>query len=418
MKRERILAVSDNRDIPFLDLVSLHDGLEHELVPVFQKVLKTAGFIGGPMLHEFEREFARFCDVAHCIGVASGTDAVRFALMAAGVRPGDVVVTVPHTFIATTEAISQAGARPDFVDIDERTNGMDPIKLQEYFERECEMDLETGKQIHRKWKAPVTAVVPVHIYGQSVDMDPILELARRFHLIVVEDACQAHGAEYFSKAEKRWRKAGSMGHAAAFSFYPGKNLGACGEAGAVTTNSEAIARQIRMLRDHGQSRKYYHEVEGYNGRLDAIQAGILQVKLRHLAEWNRQRRGAAARYHEFLSEVGASVTPPCEPSWSRSVYHLYVVRTAERDKLQEHLTKSGIGTGIHYPIPVHLQNAYRSMGFKQGDFPVAETVARQVLSLPMFPGLSVEQQKRVVEEIARFEEIAERSLPVQPVAQA
>jgi dTDP-4-amino-4,6-dideoxygalactose transaminase len=397
--------MSDNGSIPFLDLVSLHDGLEKELIPVFQRVLKTAGFIGGPMVDQFEREFGLFCDTAHCIGVASGTDAVRFALMATGVRAGDVVVTVPHTFIATTEAISQAGARPDFVDIDERTHGLDASKLQQYLEQKCEIDVKTRKLIHRKWKAPVTAVVPVHIYGQTVDMDPILELASRYNLIVVEDACQAHGAEYFSRLQKRWRKAGSMGDAAAFSFYPGKNLGACGEAGAVTTNNEEIARQIRMLRDHGQSRKYYHEVEGYNGRLDAIQAGILQIKLRHLAQWNQQRREIAERYSELLKEIWPDLTLPCEPTWSRPVYHLYVVRTVERDKLQEHLTKTSVGTGIHYPVPVHLQNAYRFMGFKQGDFPVAEKVAAQVLSLPMFPGLGLAQQNRVVEEIARFERL-------------
>jgi len=405
--------MSSTANIPFLDLVGLHDGLEKELIPVFQRVLKTAGFIGGPVVDQFEQEFGAFCETTHCIGVASGTDAVRFALMAAGVRPGDVVVTVPHTFIATTEAISQAGARPDFVDIDEHTHGLDTNKLQRYLEQECRIDSNTGKPIHRKWNAPVTAVVPVHIYGQIVDMDPILELANRYHLIVVEDACQAHGAEYFSMAQQCWRKAGSMGDAGAFSFYPGKNLGACGEAGAVTTNNEQIARQIRLLRDHGQSRKYYHDVEGYNGRLDAIQAGILQVKLRHLAEWNRQRREAAARYHELLKGIWPDLRLPCEPSWSRSVYHLYVVRTAERDKLQDYLTRSGVGTGIHYPIPVHLQDAYRSMGFKQGDFPVAESVAAQVLSLPMFPGLTVAQQKRVVEEIAGFEKTAEESLLVQ-----
>ena len=394
--------MSENGSIPFLDLISLHEGLEKELIPVFQRVLKTAGFIGGPMVDQFEWEFGLFCDTAHCIGVASGTDAVRFALMAAGVRPGDVVVTVPHTFIATTEAISQAGARPDFVDIHEHTHGLDANKLRQYLEQECEIDPKTGRPIHRKWNAPVTAVVPVHIYGQTVDMDPILELANRYHLMVVEDACQAHGAEYFSKTQKRWRKAGSMGDAAAFSFYPGKNLGACGEAGAVTTNSEEIAQQIRMLRDHGQSRKYYHKVEGYNGRLDAIQAGILQVKLRHLAEWNQQRREAATRYGELLEGIWTDLTLPCEPSWSRSVYHLYVVRTAERDALQEPLTKAGIGTGIHYPVPVHLQDAYQFIGFKQGDFPVAEKVATQVLSLPMFPGLGPAQQSRVVEAIASF----------------
>jgi dTDP-4-amino-4,6-dideoxygalactose transaminase len=407
--------MSGNGSIPFLDLVSLHDELEEELLPVFQRVLKTAGFIGGPIVDQFEQEFGLFCDTAYCIGVASGTDAVRFALMAAGVRSGDVVVTVPHTFIATTEAISQAGARPDFVDIDERTHGMDPNKLRQYLERECEVDdAKNGRLIHRKWNAPVTAVVPVHIYGQVVDMDSIIELASLYNLIVVEDACQAHGAEYFSRTQNRWMKAGSIGDAGAFSFYPGKNLGACGEAGAVTTNNETIARKIRLLRDHGQSRKYYHDVEGYNGRLDAIQAGILQVKLRHLAEWNRQRRASAEYYRELMEDNWPDLSIPFEPSWSRSVYHLYVVSTLERDKLQLHLTKRGIGTGIHYPIPVHLQHAYRSMGFKRGDFPVAESTATQVLSLPMFPGLTTLQQRRVVEEIASFEKAAEEEslLPV------
>src|SRR4029077_15942543 len=259
---------SNNEKIPFLDLLTLHQELETELVPVFQQVLRTAGFVGGPMVEEFEREFAKFCDAAHCVGFASGTDAVRFALMAAGVQAGDVVLTVPHTFIATTEAITQAGARPDFVDIDERTYNMDAAKLQQYIEQECYLDRETEKPYHRKWRAPVTAVVPVHIYGQCADMDAILELARRYNLIVVEDACQAHGAEYFSKKDNRWKKAGSMAHAGAFSFYPGKNLGACGEAGAVTTNNEEMARKMRMMRDHGQAKKYYHNVEGYNGRLD------------------------------------------------------------------------------------------------------------------------------------------------------
>jgi dTDP-4-amino-4,6-dideoxygalactose transaminase len=399
--------MSNNVSIPFLDLVGLHDGLEKELISVFQTALKTAGFVGGPMVDKFEREFAHFCEVTHCIGVANGTDAVRFALMAAGVRPGDVAVTVPHTFIATTEAISQTGARPDFVDIDELTHGMDPARLRHYLEQECKIDSISGKLIHRRWNAPVTAVVPVHIYGQSVDMDPILELAKRYRLIVIEDACQAHGAEYYSKMDGRWKKTGSMGHAAAFSFYPGKNLGACGEAGAVTTNNPEIARQIRLLRDHGQSRKYYHEVEGYNGRLDAIQAGILQIKLRYLTEWNRQRREAATGYHALLEGMCSCLTLLREPSWSRSVYHLYVVRTGERDKLQKHLTEVGIGTGIHYPVPLHLQHAYRSLGFKRGDFPIAESVAAEILSLPMFPGLTVSQQKRVVEEVASFEGTAD-----------
>jgi dTDP-4-amino-4,6-dideoxygalactose transaminase len=389
---------STDAHIPFLDLVGLHKELEDELVPVFQQALRTAGFIGGPMVTEFEEEFARFCDAPNCIGLASCTDAVRFALMAAGVQQGDIVVTVPHTFIATTEAISQAGARPDFVDIDERTYGMDPVKLRNYFEKECVIDGETGKPFHRKFKAPVTAIVPVHIYGQMVDMDPILDIARRYNLIVVEDACQAHGAEYFSQRDNQWKKAGTMGRASAFSFYPGKNLGACGEAGAVTTNDGEMARKIRMLRDHGQSKKYYHDVEGFNGRLDSIQAGILSVKLRHLAEWNRKRQEAARRYREMLSSV-EGIIAPVQPDWARSVYHLFVVRVQDREELQRHLAAAHIDTGIHYPIPLHLQKAYENFGYKKGDFPVTERIATEIVSLPMFPELTPEQQRRVVEKV-------------------
>ena len=302
--------MSNNRGIPFLDLAGLHKKLEDELVPVFRNSLATAAFIGGPMVTGFENDFARFCDTSHCVGVGSGTDAVRFALIAVGVKRGDVVVTSPHTFIATTEAISQAGGRPDFVDIDERTYCLDAGKLKQYLERECFRDQETGRTFHRRLNAPVSAVVPVHIYGQTADMDPILELCERYKLIVIEDACQAHGAEYFSVRENRWRKAGSIGHAAAFSFYPGKNLGACGEGGAVTTNSEELAHKVRILRDHGQERKYYHEIEGYNGRLDAIQAGILQIKLRYLQGWNEKRRQIAVRYNAQLGNLCPSLAPP------------------------------------------------------------------------------------------------------------
>lgn len=393
--------IANNEKVPFLDLVSLHEELEAELVPVFQKVLRTAGFVGGPMVEEFEREFAHFTGASHCVGLASGTDAVRFALMAAGVQPGDIVLTVPHTFIATTEGISQAGARPDFVDIEERTYCMNPEKLKEYLEKKCYLDRETGRPYNWESRAPVTAVVPVHIYGQTADMDPILELARRYNLIVVEDACQAHGAEYFSKHENRWRKAGTMGHAAAFSFYPGKNLGACGEAGAATTNSESIAKKMRMLRDHGQAKKYYHDIEGYNGRLDSLQAGILSVKLRHLAEWNRKRRAAAQRYDEMLGSVDG-VTAPLQPEWSRSVYHLYVVRVQDRTGLQKQLAEAKIDTGIHYPVPLHLQQAYKHFGYKQGDFPVTEHVSSEILSLPMYPQLEAEQQRTVVQKTAEF----------------
>jgi dTDP-4-amino-4,6-dideoxygalactose transaminase len=242
----------------------------------------------------------------------------------------------------------------------------------------------------------------VHLYGQTADMDPILELAGLYGLTVIEDACQAHGAEYFSRREQRWRKAGSMGRAAAFSFYPGKNLGACGEAGAVTTDDAGLAQTIRMLRDHGQARKYYHEIEGYNGRLDAIQAGILQVKLRRLPEWNARRREAAARYHEIFFELGGGELAPYEPEWTKAVYHLWVIRAQDRDDLTRHLADANIGTGIHYPVPLHLQKAYAWLDQKLGAFPVAEQAAREVVSLPMFPQLSAQQQVRVAGGIMAF----------------
>jgi len=373
-------------------------------VNVFKAALATACFIGGPMVEGFEREFAQFCDAKHCVGVNSGTDALRFALTAAGVKPGDIVLTVPNTFIATGEAISQAGARLDFVDIDARTYTMDPEKLRQYLQDQCAVDPSSGRPVHRTLGKPVTAVVPVHLYGQMADMDPILELAARYNLAVIEDACQAHGAEYFSKKENRWRKAGSMGRAAAFSFYPGKNLGACGEGGAVTTNEEAIARTVKMLRDHGQAKKYYHDIEGYNGRLDSIQAGWLSVKLRHLAKWNESRRNLAHRYHELFADVKDVVILPLEASWTNDVYHLYVVRVQGREALQARLVEAGIGTGIHYPIPLHQQKAYQHLGYKTGDFPVTERVAREIVSLPMFPQLSHSQQDEVVTAVKEFVE--------------
>ena len=382
-------------EIPFFDLVTVHRELREELRSVFETALDTAGFVGGPVVQEFERDFAEFCESRFCVGMASGTDALRLALIAAGVRPGDTVVTVPLTFIATTEAISQAGARPDFVDIDEHTYTMDPEKLRSYLETECTPDLNTGHIVSKRTGSPVTAVIPVHLYGQMADMDPITDLATQYNLIVVEDACQAHGAEYHSKKEDRWRKAGSMGRAAAFSFYPGKNLGACGEAGAVTTDDERLARRCQMLRDHGQSRKYFHDIEGYNGRLDAIQAGVLRVKLRHLAKWNEQRRERARCYDKLLSTSDGIITPHV-PAWSQPVYHLYVVRLADRDRVQSRLAELGIGTGIHYPIPLHLSKAYEALGFRVGDFPVAEQAASSILSLPMYPQLSAAQQDRVI----------------------
>jgi len=388
-----------NDKIPFLDLVTPHEELKDQLCEVFTTVLKTAAFVGGAAVAGFEREFAEFCGTEHCVGVASGTDAVRFALMAAGIKKDAIVVTVPNTFIATTEAITQAGGHPDFVDIDEHTYNMDPEKLREYLEVQCFVDPRSGDLINRKSGRPVAAVVPVHLYGQTADMDPILELAERYNLVVIEDACQAHGAEYFSKRNQCWKKAGSMGRAAAFSFYPGKNLGACGEAGAVTTGDSELARKMRMLRDHGQAQKYYHDVEGYNGRLDTIQAGILRVKLKHLAEWNGKRRNSARRYGEVLEPLADSIGQPHEPSWAKAVYHLYVIRVENRDQLLQDLAEAGIGTGIHYPVPLHLQKAYQGLGYKTGDFPASERAAMEILSLPMYPGLEYEQQRRVADEL-------------------
>jgi len=392
--------------IPFLDLVTPHRELEDELLEIVRQAFRTAGFIGGRMVEEFEAAFAQFCETRFCVGASSGTDALRFALIAAGVSPGDAVITVPNTFIATAEAISQAGALPEFVDIDERTYNMAPEKLQDYLKNHCVVDDKTSALKSRRSGKRVAAVVPVHLFGQMADMDPIVELADRYRIAVIEDACQAHGAEYFSRRQNRWFKAGSMGQAAAFSFYPGKNLGACGEAGAITTNNESIARISRQLRDHGQVQKYYHDIEGYNGRLDAIQAGFLKVKLAHLPGWSQGRRQAATRYRQFLNGTDGTSNPagvilPHEPEWVRSVYHLFVVRVAERTELMKNLAAEGIGTAIHYPVPLHRQPAYAHLKYSAGSFPVTEKVADEIVSLPMFPHLAAEQQARVTDAVLR-----------------
>src|SRR2546421_11959739 len=267
--------MTTNGHIPMLDLVTVHRELEEDLVSVFRAALGSARFIGGPMVEDFESEFAEFCETPHCVGVGSGTDALRFALIAAGVQPGDTVLTVPNTFIATTEAISQAGARPDLVDIHELTYTLDPDALRAYLEAECVRDPRTGRVSNKRTNSPVTAVIPVHLYGQTADMDPILELADEYGLIVIEDACQAHGAEYLSRKDGRWRKAGSMGHAAVFSFYPGKNLGACGEAGANTPHDGRFGEHFRKIRDHRPAKKYFHRVGGHHRRLRRNHGGKL-----------------------------------------------------------------------------------------------------------------------------------------------
>lgn len=383
-------------NVPFLDLVTPHRELKEDLLEVCSKAFDTAGFIGGSMVSDFENEFAKYCGTKYCVAVNSGTDALRFAYFAAGIKPGDLVLTVPNTFIATSESISQTGAAPVFIDVDDKTYTIDTAKLRNYLQTQCVR--KDGKTIDKNRNRPVTAVVPVHLYGQCADMDTIQEIANEFNLLVFEDACQAHGASYFSKKDNKWKIAGSMGVAAAFSFYPGKNLGACGEGGAVTTNDEKIAKFTRQIRDHGQAQKYYHDMEGYNGRLDSIQCGILSVKLKKLPSWTEKRQAAAAYYNELLKDIPGIVTP-FEHQWSKAVYHLYVIRTKNREALQKKLADAGVATGLHYPVPLHLQKAYAEAGYKKGDFPVTEMAAVEILSLPMFPGITREQQEYVVDII-------------------
>ena len=363
--------------VPFLDLKIQYKQIEQEVIPMLTDAMSNAAFIGGPQVIGFETEFAEFCDSRYSVGVNSGTDALRFALMAVGVKPGDEVITVPNTFIATTEAISQVGAMPVFIDIDPKTYNMDTSAIKE--------------KITKKTKA----IVPVHLYGQPADMDPIMSIAKEYSISVIEDACQAHGATYKDK------KAGSIGTVGCFSFYPGKNLGAYGEGGAVVTQDKEIAKKISMIRDHGQAEKYFHEIEGYNGRLDAIQAGVLRIKLKRLKEWNKARRNNAKHYDTLLSKVDGIIIP-FEANSTQSVYHLYVILLDDRDKLQKYLMDKGIATGLHYPVPLHLQKAYSYMGYREGAFPVSENAAKRLLSLPMFPELSKEQIEYVCSSIKEF----------------
>lgn len=371
------LAAQSGAAIPFLDLVTQHAALEEEIVRAVRAALRSAAFVGGPEVKAFEEEFARFCGTADSVAVNSGTDALRFAYLAMRVKPGDEILTVPHTFMATTEAITQAGGVVKFVDVSEDTMTMDPSALEAAI---------TPRTV---------GIVPVHLYGHPAEMDAILAFAAKHHLWVIEDACQAHGATYKDKP------VGSIGAMAAFSFYPGKNLGACGEGGAITGDMSAHMTYVRQLREHGQSRKYYHDIEGYNGRLDAIQAAILRIKLRHLASWNEGRRRVAALYNEALSDV-SEIRLPTETSDARHVYHLFVVRTERRDDLQAYLSKHQIATGLHYPLPLHLQSAYAARGWRRGDFPVSEHAAEHGISLPMFPELTESQIERVTDAIRSF----------------
>lgn len=374
------------QEIPFLDLVAQHRPLKDELLRVFDEALDHAAFVGGAQVAAFETEFARFVGSKLCVGVSNGTDALRLALLAMGIGPGDTVVTVPNTFIATTEAISQVGARFDFVDVDPATCLMDPNCLEDY--------LKAAFAQPDRGRRP-TAIVPVHLYGQCAEMEAIVGLSKKYDLAVLEDAAQAHGATH------KGRRAGIWGDAAAFSFYAAKNLGACGEAGAVTTADTGIAEKVRMLREHGQRVKYYHAAEGYNGRLDALQAGFLRVKLRHLDGWNAARRKVAARYDAAFAELDW-VDPVVVKPHNDSCHHLYVIHVPDRDALQEHLKTKKIASGLHYPLPLHLQECYAHLGLRPGSFPEAERSASRLLSLPIFPELDADRVSRVVEGVKSF----------------
>jgi dTDP-4-amino-4,6-dideoxygalactose transaminase len=357
--------------VPFLNLKAQHQKLKAEILAAVAEVLDSAAFAGGPYVAKFEEEFAKYCTTKYAIGVGNGTDALWFALLALGVGPGDEVITVPNTFIATAEAITYCGAKPVFVDIDEETYNMNPALLE--------------KAITTRTKA----IVPVHLYGQMADMDPIMEIARKHNLNVVEDASQAHGAEYKGK------RAGTIGDVGCFSFYPGKNLGACGEGGACVTNDESVRGKIIMLREHGQAKKYYHSVIGWNGRLDGMQGAILSIKLKHIEAWTEARRAHAKAYNQSFANVHGVLTPK-EAAYARHVYHLYVLRVKSRDRLLSNLADKGINCAIHYPLPLHLQEAYKSLGLGPGSFPVSERVAEEIISAPMFPELTALDVEAVV----------------------
>lgn len=364
--------------VKFVDLSAQHKTLESEIKEVFNRVLANCSFVLGPEVDKFEKAFAAYCGVVHCIAVTNGTAALQLALQGLGVGPGDEVITVAHTFIATAEAINAAGARPVFIDIDPVSYTMDPAMLE--------------KAITPRTKA----IIPVHLYGQPADMDAINAIAARHNLPVIEDSCQAHGARY------KGRRTGSLGNAACFSFYPSKNLGACGEAGAITTNDPELAIKVRMLRDHGSVKKYEHDFPAYNLRLEGIQGGVLAVKLPHLDGWNDNRRAFAKLYDGLFA--GSKITAPRQMPYAEHVYHLYVVIVEDREALRKALTEQGIENGLHYPVPLHLQKAYADLGYKKGDFPVSEHVAAHHVSLPMYAELPVEHVEFVAKTVREIVE--------------
>jgi len=370
--------------VPFVDLATQYASIAPEIDAAVSKVIRETDFILGREVRLFEEEFARFCEAQYATGVDSGTSALELALRAYDIGPGDEVITAANSFIASALAISHAGATPVFADTDADTYTIDVAALE------------------RAITPRTKAIIPVHLYGHPADMDPIMELAGRHKLVVIEDACQGHGARY------KGRRVGSLAHAAAFSFYPGKNLGAYGDGGAVVTNDAAIAKEIEMLRNYGQQEKYHHLFRGYNRRLDTLQAAVLRVKLKYLDKWNAGRRQHAARYR-LLFEKSQMVTPK-EAPYAESVWHLYVVRVSQRDRFKEYLASCGINCGIHYPVPVHLQPAYHDLGYKQGDFPVTEDYAQQIISLPMYGELTPELIARVAEAACEFADLNRSSV--------
>lgn len=363
--------------VPFLDLHNQYQTIRCEIASAIQQVLDSSAFVGGPFVERFEEEFANLCGSRFTLGVSSGTSALWLTLLGLGIGPGDEVITVPNSFIATAEAISMCGARPVFVDVNEQSYTMNAALLE---------NAVTSR---------TRAIIPVHLFGQPADMDPIVAFAEKHKLHVIEDACQAHGSRY------KGRPVGSIGIAGCFSFYPGKNLGAYGEAGAVVTANPDLADKIRILRDHGQTRKYYHAMIGWNSRMDGIQGALLSVKLKHLLDWNEARRKNAALYDSLLTEI-QEINLPKKMDYAQHVYHIYAIRTKNRDKLKDFLAHRGIDCLIHYPLPIHLQEAYRPLRLERGSFPISETCAEEFLSLPMYPDLAGNQIEYVAQEIRNF----------------
>jgi dTDP-4-amino-4,6-dideoxygalactose transaminase len=363
-------------NVPFIDLQTEYQGIKSDIDTAIVGVLERSDFVLGKTVADFENAFADYCETSFAAGVDSGYAALELIMRAYGIGPGDEVITAANTFIATALAISNCGARPVLVDISPDTLNLNPALLESAI-------------------TPATrAIVPVHLYGHPADMDPILAVARRHGLLVIEDACQAHGARY------KGRRAGSLGDAAAFSFYPSKNLGAYGDGGMVVTNDSAVAEQVRLLRNVGQTKKYHHEIKGYNHRLDTMQAAILCAKLPHLDDWNEARRKTAVLYERLLSNL--PLTTPATAAWAKPVYHVYVIQTDKRDALQAHLQQAGIATGIHYPIPIHLQPAYADLGHRPGEFPLTEACAERILSLPMYPDITAESIQHTASAIQAF----------------